>query len=123
MIRKMNIQKFVILSSIVLSLSACNNKDTHKTAEVNPEVLGMWSDAVGCSLTLQLVNHELILVDFHNAQGVSKSNIKLNIRKDSVMTRLIATDSTNDWSAIFSEGLIMVDNKLCKQALHKVDSK
>ncbi len=119
----MNMQKFIILSSIVLSLLGCNNKDTHKTVEVNPEVLGMWSDAMGCSLTLQLVNHELILVDFHNAQGVSRSTIKLNTRKDSIMTRLVATDSTNNWSAIFSEGLIMVDNNLCKQALHKVDSK
>ncbi len=119
----MNIQKFIILSGIVLSLLACNNKDAHKTVEVNPEVLGMWSDAMGCSLTLQLVNHELILVDFHNAQGVSRTTIKLNTRKDSIMTRLVAADSTNDWSAIFSEGLIMVDNNLCKQALHKVDSK
>lgn len=123
MIRRMNIQKFIIVSGITLLLSACNNKNAHEAVRINPELIGMWSDDAGCNLTLLQMNQELILDSFNNAQGVSKSKIKLNIRKDSVMTRIIASDPTNNWSAIFSEGLIMVDNNLCKRALHKVDSK
>jgi hypothetical protein len=123
MIRRMNIQKFIIVSGITLLLSACNNKNAHEVVRINPELIGMWSDDAGCNLTLLQMSQGLILDSFNNAQGVSKSKIKLNIRKESVMTRIIASDSTNNWSAIFSEGLIMVDNNLCKRALHKVDSK
>lgn len=120
----MNIQKLVMISSLALFLSACNNKGASKAVTtVNPELIGMWSDDAGCSLTLQKTSQGLVLDDFHNAQGVSKSKVKLNIKKDSVMTRIIAVDPSSSWSAIFSEGLLMVDNKLCKQALHKIDSK
>jgi|688.fasta_scaffold1000229_1 hypothetical protein len=119
----MNIKKIIIMSSLGLLLCACNNKDKHSATRVNPELLGIWKDGVGCSLELKQINQELVLSNFHNSQGISRSNVKLRIRKDSVMTRLIAIDSTNNWSAVFSEGFLMVDNKLCKQTLHKVDSK
>lgn len=113
--------KFILVGvcSVVL-LGGCNHQ-SNKTSKtlINPEILGSWSDSAGCSLELANQNNHLLAVSFKSAQHDSYTNLSLGVRKDGVFTRFEAESTGVTFSGIFADGVIMIDNKLCQQALHK----
>ena len=113
--------KFILagICSVVL-LGGCNHQRTGAPkAMINPEILGSWSDSAGCSLELANQNNHLLAISFKNTQHGSYTNLSLGVRKDGVFTRFEAESAGVKFSGIFADGVIMIDNKLCQQALHK----
>ena len=119
--RSIKFIKFILIGicSVVL-LGGCNHQ-SNKTpkALINPEILGSWSDSAGCSLELASKNNHLLAVSFKSAQHGDYMNISLLVRKDGVFTRFEVESAGVKFSGIFADGVIMIDNKLCQQALHK----
>lgn len=117
----MQILKYVLLWCLSgIALISCNHqkRDAHKLS-VNPEFVGRWNDSAGCNLELANDNDHLRLVSFANGKQ-SYANLSLDIQKDGIFTRIQSESSAGvSFSGIFSEGFLMIDNKLCKQALHK----
>lgn len=101
---------------LVILLSGCNHQ-APKTL-INPELIGSWNDSAGCGLELANQNNHLWAVSFKSAHS-DYTNISLGLRKDGVFTRFEAESSGVKFSGIFADGVIMIDNKLCQQALHK----
>ncbi len=117
----MQILKYVFLGIISVSaLVGCNHqkRNTQKLL-VNPEYVGRWTDSSGCNLELANDSNRLKLVYFSNGQQ-HYADVFLEVQKDGIFTRIQSESSTGiAFSGIFSEGFLMIDNKLCKQALHK----
>jgi hypothetical protein len=118
-------KSFKVISLIIILFTLVGCKSSHHGTDdkLNPELLGKWSDDNGCSLELTLHQQQLQLINFANDRGYQLNNVSLVWHKESIMTKLVAINSALKWSAIFSEGFLMIDDHLCKQPLHKVDSK
>lgn len=117
----MSVFKTILLVFLFgITLAACNSQKSKaiKTI-VTPEFLGRWTDSVGCELELANNNGNLILVSFSNGQQ-HYANLPLDIQKSGVFTQIKSkTSSGIVFSGMFSDGILIMSNKLCKQALHK----
>lgn len=117
----MQILKYTLLGILsVAILTGCNHQSNRppKTL-INPELLGSWSDSAGCSLELANQNNQLLAVSFKSAHFGGYTNVLLGLRKDGVFTRFEVESYGMTFSGVFADGVIMIDNQLCQQALHK----
>lgn len=114
------ITKLVGYTSLA-ALTACSS---HKrAAQLNPEILGAWTDGFGCKVRLDMQSNQLTLINFTNNDGFHLNNVTLKWYKDSVFTRFQATESDINFAGGFSDGTMTIDGTLCAQPLHKVDIK
>lgn len=115
-------KKTCIAIILLTALSSCSKHNSAARKQLNPEILGKWQDGFGCNLELSLSNNQLTLLDFTSPKGVHLVNQPLKWSKESVFTNFTTLESEPVLSGSFSDGLILVGNSLCRQALHKANS-
>lgn len=117
---KVFLMRFLALFLVSSLLASCEQRNK-RLKQVTPEIFGVWQDAGGCTLHVNMVNNQLTLIKFENGNGISFNNESLVWSKKSVFTNFATRD--NKFSASFSDGFVMVNNNYCKQTLRKVDNK
>lgn len=117
--------KIMILAGAILLISGCSSKPNvaQPAIKINPEVLGSWIDDNGCSMSIDLIDKELVLREFSNSHGVNYTNVDLQWTKQSVFTVFSSTESDVKFSGSFSDGFITIDNGVCSKILHKDGTK
>jgi hypothetical protein len=111
-----------IILAVSLILSACDKHKSRANTNLNPEIIGSWSNEDGCAATFAGQNGHLILTKFTDAsRHVSFTQVKLASLKENIFSKFNSSDPQIKFSGMFSEGQIIIDN-YCKKALHKIDS-
>lgn len=111
----------IILIFLAFLIFACSKGTANKiVTTINPEIGGVWSDSMGCNMKLDIRENHLILVYFEDLHHHYYQNLDLKVYKESILTKF--SSSNPKFSGAFSEGLVMVDNKLCSEVLHKLNN-
>lgn len=114
---------FIILIIGVFILSACGqNRKIKLKDNLNQEVIGSWAtDNNACQIVLINESTNLVLVSFTNKNKHIINNLPLSVHKDGIFIRFWATENKALFSAIYSEGIMILEDDECKQAFHKTN--
>lgn len=88
---------------------------------VNVELIGRWSDGQACTAELAMVTGQLELRQL-DASAQHLRQQALISWKDGVISKFKAANPQVDFSGSYSEGLMLIDDKYCQQALHKINN-